>query len=37
MHPYMHVLGVFEVIYMHICVFAILKCRELKKNKKKLK
>jgi hypothetical protein len=34
MHPYMHVLGVFEVIYMHICVFSILKCRELKKNKK---
>jgi hypothetical protein len=30
----MHVLGVFEVIYMHICVFSILKCRELKKNKK---
>jgi hypothetical protein len=33
-HPYMHVLGVFEVIYMYICVFSILKCRELKKNKK---
>jgi hypothetical protein len=29
----MHVLDVFEVIYMHICVFAVLKCRELKKQK----
>jgi hypothetical protein len=34
MHPYMHVLRVFEVIYMHICVSSILKCRELKKSKK---
>jgi hypothetical protein len=31
---YMHALDVFEVIYMNIYVFAILKCRELMKNKK---
>jgi hypothetical protein len=34
---YMHVLDVFEVIYMNIYVFAILKCRELMKNKKNKK
>jgi hypothetical protein len=33
----MYVLDVFEVIYMDIYVFAILKCRELMKNKKKRK
>jgi hypothetical protein len=33
----MHVLDVFEVIYMDIYVFAILKCRELKKNRKNRK
>jgi hypothetical protein len=30
---YMHVLDVFEVIYMDIYVFTILKCRKLKKKK----
>jgi hypothetical protein len=34
---YMHVLDVFEVIDMNIYVFAILKCRELMKNKKNKK
>jgi hypothetical protein len=34
---YMHVLDVFEVIYMDIYVFAILKCGELMKNKKNRK